>query len=732
MNTTTTNSSSDQVKGGGKTTTTTEKGPSPSRAAINTVTNGSSLESANLLRHGRGGSSAAAAAAASPAASRSACGDTATPAPATSTGNTTSGHSRWRIRRPEIPLKEKFTLTPWEKFVKYRRLPYKPLINFLAIVVQCIYIYGYFALHNRTERDERFGLLTFFFPDAADNTAASLSHRFTSIDHTVDWIQAVAVAYYAVPELSSGIWMHFAEVVQNNNASSSSSSATVHNSDTVYQIRAPVITVNLVMNSTVVDMEASSNTLQTETITMKLNATNEYVGPFSQKYMPRQEPANCEPTGRPVYLPCRGATNRTDFFDRILDFSIGMHFRGIRRASSRVVASIVRWTITFNCHFLGNRALLQCDGDFEPLATQHVDILGMTCLAILIVQYSAMLVLYVRALWRYRRSNDDLQAVVETLDETERLQFREALSGFSWRMYGVCCAVQGLIFCMVAAVEMGQSATNGNVTFFRNLLIGTTFFCQCVLALSHLSSSPEYNTILRVITFAVPDLCYFIVGIVPLFVGFALLFYVCFGSQTESGFGTISRSFQALFAASNGDSVLQLFTQINQAEYPAMRIMSRLFFIMYLLYFCGHAQNVIMGIIQNAYVRVAEIHELQQTAKEAAEKKDRAKRRAINNSSSNNNSNAGGSSKRDSSSSSSGSSSTSSDTSSDTSSSDTSNNSSKKKKDGDTAKMKKKVKNKGKLGKDVDVLRDPKLVHRLARTIHKMRSKKSDPIVSFN
>ena len=507
-------------------------------------------------------------------------------------------------RRAAIPLKEKFLLNPWQKFLYYKRFPFKFIANVLIILCLLIYIYGYFSERSLIERNERFGLVSNFMP-AQDNTADSLAQEFTSVDGAVAWVRAAAKAYYAIPDRSSGIWMHFAEVDTKNR------SGGVTHRGKRYIVVPPKLELVVTRNTTVIDMERNVVApVHTEVLSYALDSSNDFIGPFTEQNLAGLQPpaTDCSPRGSPSYLPCRGGSNLTDFFDRVVHMTVRMAFRGVRRVA-RVPASIVRWDCTFRCGFTANRAVVRCQADFAATAANQVDTLAMIILTVLLVLYAGELVLWVRALWRYRRSNNELETIVQDLEEAERLQFRERLAGVSWRYYGVFCALLGLGFCIVAGVEMSAVTTDENVSFWRNLLLATTFFCQTLLLLSHLQTSPEYYTVIKTIVYAIPSLVYFTIGIMPLFVGFSILFLVCFGGVTNE-FGTISRSFSALFSISNGDSVLQSFTQINQSENAAMRAFSRIIFTLYLLYFTGHAQNCVMGIVQNAYLRVTETFEL--------------------------------------------------------------------------------------------------------------------------
>lgn len=559
-----------------------------------------------------------------------------------SPASTTS--SRFNLRRAAIPLKEKFILNPWQKFKYYKRIPMKIFINILTIIVLTVFVIGYFADEAVVVRNERRGLLQFFLPDAADNTAASLVLTYPDIDGAISWIQKAAMTYYTIPDDSVGIWMHFADVP----SWLMPKPKPLEESD--YIVRPPRLSIRLVKNYTqqhpepkllpdgrvdenyeIIDAWSyfgggdESRDASTETLHFDLNESTNYMGPFdpdqlykyqdeTQAYVDAHLQQACAPSQAPgmnhFYLPCKGHTNRTDFFDRILDMELTMQLRGVRRVSSTELASVVRWNINFQISFTAGRSLVKIQAKFKPYASNHFTALPMVTLSILVVLYCGCVVLYVRALWRYRRSNSQLEEILDDLNEKERAQFREKLAGFSWRLFGLVCAVTGITFCVLAAAVMSAKSSDEDLRFWRDLFLGLTYFFQCLLLLSHFQTIPEYYSGIKTVAFAIPLLIQFTLGIFPLFVGFSILFYVCFGPFAVAEFGTFSDAMCALYSASNGDSLLQFYTQISQAEDWVMKSWARIIFTIFLLYFCGHAQNIIMGIVQDSYLRVNETFEL--------------------------------------------------------------------------------------------------------------------------
>jgi hypothetical protein len=80
-----------------------------------------------------------------------------------------------------------------------------------------------------------------------------------------------------------------------------------------------------------------------------------------------------------------------------------------------------------------------------------------------------------------------------------------------------------------------------------------------------------------------------------------------FGPFANDTFGTVPRSMVTLYCLLNGDSVLQLFTEINQTSFFPLRLFSRLFVMVFLAYFINNALNIALAIVVDAYAQVKDL-----------------------------------------------------------------------------------------------------------------------------
>lgn len=79
-------------------------------------------------------------------------------------------------------------------------------------------------------------------------------------------------------------------------------------------------------------------------------------------------------------------------------------------------------------------------------------------------------------------------------------------------------------------------------------------------------TSQRYSLILRTIEYAVPVLVRAVIGILPFFIGYAILGQ-CLFWEIEMRFGSFSYAFFSLFAMMNGDNLIPIHNDVLYASY---------------------------------------------------------------------------------------------------------------------------------------------------------------------
>jgi hypothetical protein len=129
------------------------------------------------------------------------------------------------------------------------------------------------------------------------------------------------------------------------------------------------------------------------------------------------------------------------------------------------------------------------------------------------------------------------------------------------------------------------------------------------MLISYLQTSPRFYVLMKALGTALPHLGLYLVGVLPIFVGFAICGTAVFGGFTQT-FSTLPNSMVTLFCVLNGDSLLQMFTTIDQTDFIPLRIFSRVFLVSFLGLFICNVLNIALSIVQDSYTHVKEVFEV--------------------------------------------------------------------------------------------------------------------------
>lgn len=162
--------------------------------------------------------------------------------------------------------------------------------------------------------------------------------------------------------------------------------------------------------------------------------------------------------------------------------------------------------------------------------------------------------------------------------------------------------------CAAVSVAVAQFATGelDAACDARKLLVALSCCASCgAVSWYTLQRLPRVCIVQRALSAAATHLWWYVIGVAPIFFAFAVAGSVLFSSDDDH-FGTIARSSVTLFCAIFGDSLLDIFTAMDELEDQWMWwFMSRAYFIGFLGLFITNILNVALSVMQDA-VAVAE------------------------------------------------------------------------------------------------------------------------------
>lgn len=512
--------------------------------------------------------------------------------------HTKSFHDRLRALRPKpVPMEETFQLNPLEKLIRYHVIPCKMLLNAAIWILLVVYIFAYHAQNNQYEINSRFGLASALF-QPEDNTDDSLKVELTSIDEFVGFVRKVTKAYYDVPEKSCGVFMHYVKGMND--------STPLH----------PVLTLR-VRQTNIFLTNWSSTSIHKYDL-----SSNNFVGPFGNvtKIDAGFGHTSCQPVkddnGR-LFIPCRNSS-LADFFDLILSARITMVLRSVHVHPSSPTASVVRWSIAFDFEMSPHKSVITMTATLDPQQTQRAPMLPVVVCLILLPFCFWDLILRFRQFQRYRIYVTTYLPnwLIPNVAKHKRRFVREWEQktqnfGTGWTIFAILSDVLVILFSMLSFADSFLYMSNSDLKEWKTLVLGLSVMSQSFLFISYLQHAPRFYVLTKAFATALPHLALYLVGVLPIFVGFALCGTVVFGGFTEV-FSTLPYSMVTLFCAMMGDNLVPIFTRIDQTDYYPLRLFSRIYLSAFLVLFICNVLNVALNIVTDSYAHVQEIFEVYQ------------------------------------------------------------------------------------------------------------------------
>lgn len=137
---------------------------------------------------------------------------------------------------------------------------------------------------------------------------------------------------------------------------------------------------------------------------------------------------------------------------------------------------------------------------------------------------------------------------------------------------------------------------SADITIYISMLCGAGCLFECLYMGKYMSYDPSYATIYEILSRAFPVVIRYLVGTLPIFLGF-LFFGLCVFWQSER-FKDTSHSMFTLFAMIQGDSIFGTFTDLTNLNFFIGQVYLYFFCILFMII----VWNIFISIIEEAYV----------------------------------------------------------------------------------------------------------------------------------
>lgn len=485
------------------------------------------------------------------------------------------------LPRP-MTLEEEFSLDFVTKFVRFRKIPLRFLLNVTILALLLVFVQQVQLPEDAYITACRYGISSLLV-DPEDNTDSSLTTQLNTASDFISFVEDMITGYYEAPSSSSGVYMHFA------------------NSSSDFTPRPPTLTLHY---RKYYYAEEDSTTL---TRTFELLEDNP-LGPLANatELLPRRE--DCMPETNQAgahFIPCRNSS-LSDFLDRLLYARIDMQLRGVTFSPQARESSVVRWRISTLFTFEAHNSIINAVSEFYYRASQRVDTFPVVvCAALLplVLLDIMMRMFFFLKYYNFKEMNTSVIA------ENRFLVAR------GWTIIGLVGEIITMVFIILAFVQHFSDDVNLVLLSWKRLLLGLAAFFNCILLLSHFHSFPRFYLMAQAMTTALPHLGMYLVGIFPIFFGYSMCGVAVFGGMSDN-FGSVWQSMRTLYCMLNGDSLLDIYNTTNQSNFVVLRWFLYLFMLTFLLVFIGNILNIALAIVQDSYTHVCEVQQLEEAVRQ--------------------------------------------------------------------------------------------------------------------
>ena len=136
---------------------------------------------------------------------------------------------------------------------------------------------------------------------------------------------------------------------------------------------------------------------------------------------------------------------------------------------------------------------------------------------------------------------------------------------------------------------------SSNDQTINELMIGLGALCAVMNLGRYLEYSVDYGSIYNTVTYSMPTVIRYLLGVMPIFIGYILLGLCLFWKSDF--FSSPSMSFITLFSLSQGDSTLDIFKDLGSISY----FLGYLYTFTFCMFFFVIVMNIFIAIIEDAF-----------------------------------------------------------------------------------------------------------------------------------
>lgn len=135
------------------------------------------------------------------------------------------------------------------------------------------------------------------------------------------------------------------------------------------------------------------------------------------------------------------------------------------------------------------------------------------------------------------------------------------------------------------------------IHFGHRLLHATALLLLWSTTVGYLSHNRNIYSIVLTLKWGAPRVLQFLIGVSPIFIGFALFGTIYFGNRIKM-FGTVGASMTTLFSILNGDEILDTFDALNLHGFS---VSGKVYLYTFISLFIYVVLNIFIAIVEEAF-----------------------------------------------------------------------------------------------------------------------------------
>lgn len=176
--------------------------------------------------------------------------------------------------------------------------------------------------------------------------------------------------------------------------------------------------------------------------------------------------------------------------------------------------------------------------------------------------------------------------------------------GWKWVVWAVLADVFAAAGSVAGLYELAHGDfETSQEALLRRLLLGVTAFMSSTLFVSYSRHMAQLYFFIEAMYNAVPHIALFAVSVLPIFFGYALFGIIVFSPYCRE-FADFDYACATLISMTFGDSLLQVFTDLNATRGYVLAGVARIYTGSFILMFICVVLNIMLSIVQRSYYLV--------------------------------------------------------------------------------------------------------------------------------